>query len=361
MIGHSVGEFVAACLSGVFSLEDAITILSARGMLMQQLPRGSMLAVAMAEEKLLPLLPREVSLAAVNGSSNCVVAGPDTAIEAMERKLAERAIQGRHLHASHAFHSWMMEPILDQFTEEIRKVRLLPPSIPFISSSTGKWITEQEATNPIYWAMQIRNTVRFHIARQKLAKHPDYVLLEVGPGRTLATLARHPSYNLAEQVTLSSLPFSRETRKDVASMLIALGRLWLEGVPINWQGFYAHEQRSRVALPTYPFERKRYWIDPPTIFEAPELLRSSLEVPGEEPLPKGPIAAVQSVPEFSVAESAKTDEGPGSAIAFERIISEQLQVMAKQLEVLDCEALHEGSYQRPISRPASRGNDGSPS
>ena len=350
MIGHSVGEFVAACLSGVFSLEDAITILSARGRLMQQLPRGSMLAVAMAEEKLLPLLPREVSLAAVNGSSNCVVAGPDTAIEAMERKLAERAIQGRHLHASHAFHSWMMEPILDQFTEEVRKVRLLPPNIPFISSSTGKWITEQEATTPIYWAMQIRNTVRFHTARQELAKLPDHVLLEVGPGRTLATLARHPSYNLTEQVALSSLPFSRETRKDIASMLTALGQLWLEGVPINWQGFYAHEQRSRVALPTYPFERKRYWIDPPKIFEAQELLRSSLRVPGEEPLPKVPIAAVQSVPQLSLAESA-----------FERIISEQLQVMAKQLEVLDCEALHEGSYQRPISRPASRGNDGSPS
>ena len=147
MIGHSVGEFVAACLAGVFTLEGAITVVSARGRLMQQLPSGAMLAVAMAEEGLSSLLSDDVSLAALNGPSNCVVAGPKAAVAAFEQRLAERTIQCRYLQTSHAFHSSMMDPILEQFTKEVRKVRLLPPSIPVLSSCTGKWITQAEATD----------------------------------------------------------------------------------------------------------------------------------------------------------------------------------------------------------------------
>ena len=218
----------------------------------------------------------------------------------------------------------MMDPILEQFTEEVRKVRLLPPRVPFISSSTGKWITEEEATDPIYWTMQIRQPVRFHAARQELAQQPDHILLEVGPGRALGTLARHPSYHVSEQVVLSSLGLSRETHKDFASLLTALGQLWLEGVPVNWQGFYARERRCRVPLPTYPFERKRYWIDPPTS--------------------PGPRAAAEPILQPLTIESPKPDEVLSHATVLEKIMSEQLQVMARQLEVMSyCQPSHDGA------------------
>jgi len=326
---------------------------------MQQLPSGAMLAVAMAEEELSSLLcGDDVSLAAVNGPSNCVIAGPNNIIEGIERKLVERAIACRYLHTSHAFHSSMMDPILEQFTEEVRKVRLLPPRIPFISSSTGTWITQEEATDPIYWTMQIRKPVRFHTARQELAQNPDHILLEVGPGRTLATLARYPSYNLSEQVVLASLAFSRETHKDAESFLTALGQLWLEGVPVNWQGFYAHERRSRVSLPTYPFERKRYWIDPPKILEANKPLRSSTTGFTQKQLTEAPRAMTQPGPQPSLTESSKNGEIPTSATVFERIMSEQLDVMARQLEVLGyCQAPHDGPEAQvdPMSRPAGGG------
>ena len=332
MIGHSVGEFAAACISGVFSLKDALTLLSARGRLMQQLPPGAMLAVAMPEEKLSPLLRHDVSLAAVNGPSNCAVAGPTSAIEVLERQIAEKGISGRYLHTSHAFHSSMMDPILEQFTEEVRKLRLSPPRIPFISSSTGTWITQEEATDPTYWTMQIRKAVRFNAGRQELAKIPDHILLEVGPGSILTTLAKHPAHN-AEQVVVASLASSRETHKDVEALLTALGHLWLEGVPVNWQEFYVDERRYRVALPTYPFERKRYWIDPPKIAVADKSPQSPSDAPASPTEP-----ALQPSQSFavspSVTENSRVDEVPRSTILFERVISQQLEVMARQLEVL---------------------------
>lgn len=334
VIGHSVGEFVAACLAGVFSLKDAITVVAARGRLMQKLPSGAMLAVAVAEEELSSLLCDDVSLAALNGPSNCVVAGPKGAIAALEQRLAEKAIQCRYLQTSHAFHSSMMDPILEQFAEEVRKVRLSPPSIPVLSSSTGKWITQTEATDPFYWTMQIRNPVRFHAARQELAQNPGHILLEVGPGRTLGTLARHPSYHVPEQVVLSSLALARETHKDLADMLTALGQLWLEGVPVNWQRFYAHERRSRVSLPTYPFEKKRYWIDPPKIPEANKPQKSLLSGPAEVRLSGAPSAATEPSLQPSTIEGPKPDEVPPSATVLEKIIAEQLQIMAQQLEVM---------------------------
>jgi len=364
MIGHSVGEFVAACLAGVFSLEDAITVVSTRGRLMQQLPGGAMLAVAMAEEELSSLLCDDVSLAALNGPSNCVVAGPKAAIAAVEQRLTERAIQWRYLQTSHAFHSSMMDPILEQFREEVGKVRLLPARVPLISSASGKWMTEAEASDPIYWTRQIRQPVRFHAARQELAQQPDRILLEVGPGRALGTLARRPAYHVSEQVVLSSLGLSRETHKDFASLLTALGQLWLEGVAVNWQGFYAHERRSRVPLPTYPFEKKRYWIDPPKIPEANPPQRFPLSGPAEERLSEAPRAAIQPILQPSLIESPKADEVLSSATVLEKIMSEQLQVMARQLEVMsDCQPSHDGAEAAAASTSVLPGrvHDCSPS
>ena len=161
MIGHSIGEYVAACLAGVFSLEDALSLIAARGRLMDQCPTGSMLAVLLPENEVEPLLGDKLSLAAVNGPSLCVVAGPTKPVEQLEKRLTERGSDCRRLHTSHAFHSKMMEPVLKSFTEEAKKVKLHPPKIPYISNLTGTWITAAEATDANYWSSHLRQTVRF--------------------------------------------------------------------------------------------------------------------------------------------------------------------------------------------------------
>ncbi|NET07729.1 MAG: SDR family NAD(P)-dependent oxidoreductase [Symploca sp. SIO2B6] len=277
MIGHSIGEYVAACLAGVFSLEDALALVTARGKLMQQLPSGSMLAIPMSEKEVQPLLGETLSLAVINSSSSCVVSGTTEAIEALQNQLASSGVDCRRLHTSHAFHSQMMEPILEPFQEQVKQVRLKPPQIPYISNLTGTWITPQEATNPDYWTSHLRQTVRFAEGLQELLKKPAQVLLEVGPGRTLSKLAKQHHQKQAEQVVLTSLRHPQEKQSDVTFLLNALGQLWLAGVQVDWSGFYAHEQRHRLPLPTYPFERKRYWIEPPQLGENNHTTPVSLE------------------------------------------------------------------------------------
>ena len=263
MIGHSIGEYVAATLAGVLSLEDALALVAARGRLMQALPSGSMLAVPLSEKELKPLLGKTLALAAINGSSACVVSGPTEAVEALENQLASQGVECRCLHTSHAFHSQMMEPVLESFTQRVKQVSLKPPQIPYISNLTGTWITPEEATSPSYWATHLRQTVRMASGLQELLKEPAQILLEIGPGRTLTTLAkRHPGKK-AEQVVLSSVKHPQEDGSDVEFLLKALGQLWLAGVEVDWSGFYGHERRHRLPLPTYPFERQRYWIEPP--------------------------------------------------------------------------------------------------
>ena len=265
MVGHSIGEYVAAHLAGVFSLEDALSLVAARGRLMQRLPAGSMLAVPLSEADVQQLLKgnEEISLAAVNGPSLCVVSGPTTAIDALAERLASRDLRCSRLHTSHAFHSRMMEPALAHFAEEVRKTRLNSPELRFLSNVTGTWITDAEATSPSYWARHLRQTVRFSDGLSEILKMPAAALLEIGPGHTLATLARkHPARTSAHAV-LSSLPAPQESRPDTEAMLHALGSLWISGAPVDWSAFHAGEPRHRIPLPTYPFERQRYWIDAP--------------------------------------------------------------------------------------------------
>ena len=190
MMGHSIGEYVAATLSGVFSLEDALALVAARGKLMQELPPGSMLAVPLPETQVKSLLGKTLSLAAINGASSCVVSGVTEAIESLEKHLASQGVESRRLHTSHAFHSPMMESILESFTQKVKQVRLKPPQIPYISNVTGTWITAVEATSPSYWAKHIRQTVHWNSGLQELLKEPTQTLLEIGPGRTLTTLAK---------------------------------------------------------------------------------------------------------------------------------------------------------------------------
>lgn len=262
MIGHSLGEYVAACLAGVISLEDVLGLLAARGRLIQQLPTGSMLAVRLPEREVSSLLGENLSIAAINAPSLCVVSGPTDHVKSLQDRIAAKGIACRPLNASHAYHSAMMDPILSEFTALIGKVSFKPPQIPFISGVTGNWITAAQAIDPSYWVAQLRQTVRFTDGINELLKEPGRVLLEVGPGQTLSGLAKQCASKGTAESVFSSLSHAQGKEQDVASMLNALGRLWLSGAQVDWAGFYADERRRRIDLPTYPFERQRFWVEP---------------------------------------------------------------------------------------------------
>ncbi|SEN51959.1 Acyl transferase domain-containing protein [Nitrosospira multiformis] len=264
MIGHSVGEYVAACLAGVFSLKDALRLVALRGRLLQQTETGAMLAVMLSEAEITPYLSDSCDLAAVNGPELCVLSGSVAAIEALEADLGNKGIGARRLHVSHAFHSALVEPILPAFMELVSPMELREPKIPFLSNLSGDWITPQEATDPGYWRRHVRGTVRFDDGLRELLGNRDRILLEVGPGETLTTLARRHSEAKPEHLILSSLPHPGRVHQSQAHFYLCLGRLWLAGVDIDWGSFYADERRRRVPLPTYPFERQSYWIKPGT-------------------------------------------------------------------------------------------------
>lgn len=260
MIGHSVGEYVAGCLSGVFTLEDALLLVARRAALVQAQPGGAMLAVRLPEKDVLPLLKPGLAIAAINSPNLCVVSGPFELIAGIEEELRARNVAVRRLHTSHAFHSPMMDPVLAPFTELLRSVQLREPQIPYVSNVTARWIAPEEAQSPEYWAGHVRQAVRFADGVAELMKDSRNVLLEVGPGQTLTTLARqHPAKSAAQPV-LSSLQSNTSENRGI---LEALGRLWMVGVSVDWPGFYANEQRRRTVLPTYPFERTRYWPEAP--------------------------------------------------------------------------------------------------
>ena len=263
MIGHSIGEYVASCIAGVFSLEDALELVAERSRLMQEQASGAMLAVKLAEQEVLPLLDRQLSIAAVNAPSLCVVAGPLPEVEALERELATRGVAHRRLRTSHAFHSAMMDPVMAPFAQVVQKKNLQLPTVPFITNVTGTWVTPAEVTDPHHWARHVRFKVRFADGLAELLKEPHRILLEVGPGQTLSTLARQSPARPSAQRVLASLPATGGKASETFSMLTALGNLWMAGVSVHWEGFYAQERRQRIPLPTYPFERERWWIDPP--------------------------------------------------------------------------------------------------
>jgi phthiocerol/phenolphthiocerol synthesis type-I polyketide synthase E len=260
MIGHSIGEYVAACLAGVFSLEDALALVAARGRLMQGMPKGSMLAVRLDEKSVRQYLSEEVSLSAINGLSGCVVAGPTPAIDGLQMLLTEKQIGCRLLQTSHAFHSPMMQPIIAPFMELFKHIKLNPPKIPYLSNLTGTWIHPAQATDPAYWGSQLRRTVRFAEGIDELLKTRHQILLEVGPGQTLASFAKQHPANASDKV-LPSFGQGKDMSSELAEMMTTLGRLWIQGVPVNWAALYRGQKRHRVPLPTYPFERRRYWIE----------------------------------------------------------------------------------------------------
>jgi acyl transferase domain-containing protein len=263
IVGHSMGEYVAACLAGVLSLEDGLRLIATRARLVNELPQGAMLAVTLSEKDVLPLLTGDLSISLINGPALCVVAGPTAAVVEFERQLNEKQIISRRVQNAHAFHSRMLSPIASAFENEVRKVRLNEPGIPYISNVTGRWITGRDAIRPSYWAMHADHTSRFNDALEELWRLKNPILLEAGPGRTLGVLAmQHPGRrNAADPVTISSIRPHYENESDVEFLLQGIGRLWLSGVELAWEGVYPGQRRRRVSLPTYPFERRHYWIE----------------------------------------------------------------------------------------------------
>jgi phthiocerol/phenolphthiocerol synthesis type-I polyketide synthase E len=265
MIGHSIGEYVAATLAGVLSLEDALAVVSRRGQLISSLPRGSMLAVFGSTDEVKRFATGEVSLAAMNAPGFCVLSGPTPAIDLTEQALVSQSFLCRRLHTSHAFHSAMMDPILAEFEEVLARVRLHPPAQPFVATLTGSMAGNEVAT-PAYWTAQLRHTVRFGdglrlIAEGKTQAGKSPILLEVGPGNALSTFVRSTAKEIGTKLEcLSSLPAADGSRVGSEEMLASLGSLWAAGVAVDWQAFHRSAPIRRVSLPTYPFERQSYWI-----------------------------------------------------------------------------------------------------
>jgi acyl transferase domain-containing protein/NADP-dependent 3-hydroxy acid dehydrogenase YdfG len=265
-IGHSLGEYVAACVAGVFDLETALALVARRGQLMHAAPTGAMLAVSLGEAELRALMPAEVELTAVNAPDRCVIGGPASAVGRFAETLEAQGIEARLLHTSHAFHTAAMEPVLRAFAAELARIRFQPPEIPLISNVTGDWIWPQQATGPGYYLRQGRQAVRFADGLAcVLRRHPDAVLLEVAPGQALTQAARRCGPSTTP--CLASLPPPQGGGSPHRVMLASLGTLWAHGVTPDWTKF-AEPGRRRVALPATPLQRQRHWIEAPPLAAA---------------------------------------------------------------------------------------------
>lgn len=299
MIGHSVGEFVAACLADVIELHDCLRILHARATLMGSMPPGDMMAVALSAEELKQHLIEGVSLAASNAPQICVVSGTSEVVTRFGEQLKEKEIQTFPLHTSHAFHSEMMEPILKPFIAAFDNIDLKSPTIPFISSLTGTWITDEQATSPEYWAKQLRNAVLFSKGIETILEEDNPLFLEVGPSVALTNSVRKHSNATRPLTVIATLSSAQKPEPALETTLHALGLLWAAGVVPKWSSFYASESRIRVSLPTYPFEKVRHWIEPPVGWagaysvdpEMAEKFAQSHNIESQEPRQKQTSAA----------------------------------------------------------------------
>ncbi len=265
MLGHSLGEYAAAVLAGVFTFEQALDLVAERGRLIEQASgeAGVMLAVPLSEAEIAPFLGGEVHLAALNAPSLVSVAGPAAAVADLTSRLGEEGVVALPLQVAFAGHSPQTEPVMAPFQARVAAAAPRAPEIPFVSSSTGSWIDAGEAADPAYWARHLRQPVRFSDGVESLRAEPGMVFLEVGPGAGLAPLLRWHLDSPGERPVVAAMRQPKDTSSDVAALLGALGRLWVSGVRIDWQGFYAGQGRHRVPLPTYPFERRRHWIEAP--------------------------------------------------------------------------------------------------
>ncbi len=262
-IGHSLGEYVAACVSGVLSYRDALRIVSLRGRLMEKSPDGAMLSIPFDEDHVRALLENEegIWLSAVNAPSLCLVSGDPTRIAVFEERLTRDGVECSRVAATHAYHSGLMEGGVRPLVDAVGKAALGSLGIPFMSNLTGDWITESEARSPEYWGLHLREPVRFAEGMERILKMPDQILLEIGPGQIMTSLARMHDACDPGRVLISSMRHPKAEVSDAAVVMGAVARLWTAGGRLSWPGFYRDESRRRVTLPTYPFQRQRFWID----------------------------------------------------------------------------------------------------
>ena len=312
LIGHSVGEYVAACIGGTFTRDDALALLAQRARLMQDMPFGSMLAVRASADQLQGDLGPRTSIAALNAPNLTVVSGDQETISALAATLSARDVASRLLPTSHAFHSAMMEPIVARFTALVGNTARQAPTLPWVSSLTGKLITDAQATDPSYWARQLREPVQFMDGvGQLIDRH--LVLVEVGPGQALASLTRQHPERDPEQLIVTSLHPAQDFKADREYMLGAAGQLWTRGVALDWSRLHAGAPRRRVAAPTYPFARQRRWVDPaaaaperPVTLDAPGAV-NGVAVENKSVASTSPAAPPQSNSDHSVGTHMTQD------------------------------------------------------
>lgn len=318
VVGHSLGAYAAACVAGVLDLPDAVRLVVTRGRLLQGQPTGTMLGVVLPEAELLPLLPDGLGVAGLNGPARTTVSGPADLIDAFQTELARRGVDARLLRIAMAAHSALVEPIMAEFESAVRRLVLRPPTVPFVSDLTGTWAAPDEVTDAGYWSAHMRQPVRFGAALDTLFDHAAQVLLEVGPGGVLSTLARqHPAAAKAVAVT-QSLPHPADPTSDLATALTAAGRLWSCGVDLDWAGLHSGERRQRVKLPLYPFQRQRYLVEPVAT----------------GPTAPGPGQVQLSYAEFPVDDDAADDDAADDDLGPAALTPTQRRVAAGFTEIL---------------------------
>ncbi|MEU1408218.1 beta-ketoacyl synthase N-terminal-like domain-containing protein [Streptomyces sp. NPDC005728] len=261
--GHSLGAYAAACVAGVFSPRDAARLVAERGRLLGTVPAGAMAAVRLPEEEVLPMLPAGITIGAVNGPGQCTVTGPAASVARFAEELTGRDIEARVLRIATAGHSPLVEPIARRFAEVVDGLPRERPTLPVLSDTTGSWADPEEIRTADYWVRHLRRPVRFGEVLDTLFGTPDRVLVDVGPGRTLATLARqHPRYD-TKQAVVRLAPHPAEEASEAATLLAGVGELWARGARPDFAALHGRQPRRRVALPTYPFERRVHLVSAP--------------------------------------------------------------------------------------------------
>jgi acyl transferase domain-containing protein len=349
MLGHSLGEYVAACLAGVMSLEDALRLVTVRGQLMQNMPPGAMLTVTAPHLQVTELLKnhKDLALAAVNGESLCVVSGPQEAIVRLETQLTEQGLGSQRLRTSHAFHSPMMAPVAESLRRVLTEIKLKSPCIPFLSNLTGGWITPEEATSTEYWVQHLLHTVRFSDNLSQLLREPGATLLEMGPATLTVLAKRHPERR-AETRLLASIKSRAEKTSEYLSFLQSVGILWADGRQILWHILPRQGKCKRVILPTYPFERQRYNIpvaaqpiaqmfngtveNPPGPILRVNLEQASITIC--EPQSQWDSNGKQPGEQASRNQAAGMTASSASVLSAQQLVLRQLEVVARQLELL---------------------------
>ncbi|MGM1057642.1 beta-ketoacyl synthase N-terminal-like domain-containing protein [Saccharothrix sp. Mg75] len=260
MVGHSTGELAAACVAGVFSLEDGIRLVQARGSLMDTTVEGALTSVRAPEDVVRSMLTDELAVAAVNGPADCTVSGTPAAVAELERRCAERGVEFAHVEADHAYHSQYMDSMLGRFREVLEGVTLHPPKIPYASNVTGAWITTAQATDRDYYCSHARETVRFKDGVEAVLERGGTLFVEVGPGKSLSSFVRAIGRD-AGVTAINALRHRLEAVGDDEHLARAVGKLWENGVPLDWKAFHRGREPRKVKLPLYPFERVEYPVD----------------------------------------------------------------------------------------------------